>query len=189
MSTSLLYIHGFASCGTSNKVTTLAEHYGAGHVVSPDLPIAPYRVIEYLKQLIEQRHFTLLVGSSLGGYYAEYLGARYGIPAVLINPSTQPFDTLTDYVGMNTNWCTDEPFEWRADYLEQLRAVFRESPASNEQYLVLLQTGDELLDYRQAEQRYRQQRVIVEQGGNHRFENLQDYLPEIDRFIEETKTY
>ena len=189
MSASLLYIHGFASCGVGNKVETLCKHYGAGHVVSPDLPVAPLKAIELLQQLIEQNHFTLLVGSSLGGYYAEFLNARYGIPAVLINPATQPFKGLAGYVGVNTNWCTNEPFEWRAEYLEQLKSMFRESPTMKAQFLVLLQTGDEVLDYRLAEQRYSQQRVIIEQGGNHRFENLQDYLPEIDRYIEETKAY
>ena len=55
----------------------------------------------------------------------------------------------------------------------------------NERFLVLLQTDDEVLDYRLAQSRYRHHDVIVEQGGNHRFENLSDYLQQIGSFSQE----
>ena len=179
----ILYIHGFASCGAGNKVQVLQAHYGADHVISPDLPVDPQQALDALQQLIDEREINLLVGSSLGGYYSEYLNAKFSIPSVLINPSTRPFDTLKQYVGINTNWCSGEQFEWKLEYCGFLESVYREAPQSNEAYLVLLQSADEVLDYRLADDRYREHRVIVEQGGNHRFENLVDYLPVIDEFI------
>ena len=179
----ILYIHGFASCGSGSKVQVLQTHFGQDRVISPDLPVDPQQAINCLQQIIDTKQISLLVGSSLGGYYSEYLNARFNIPSVLINPSTCPFDTLRQYVGMNTNWCSEEKFEWKLEYCDFLKSVYREAPSSSEAYLVLLQSADEVLDYRLAEERYRQHRVIVEQGGNHRFENLADYLPNIDEFI------
>ena len=186
MSPSILYIHGFASCGSGNKVDVLRQHYGDNQVISPDLPVAPGKAIDFLADLIQQQDFKLLVGSSLGGYYAEYLNSKFRIPAVLINPSTRPFDTLQNYIGNNTNWCSGETFEWQQDYMQQLQHLYRDMPLQDEQYMVLLQTGDEVLDYRLAEQRYAAHELLIEQGGNHRFENLADYLQDIDRFISGT---
>ncbi|MCW8962238.1 MAG: hypothetical protein OQL16_00485 [Gammaproteobacteria bacterium] len=179
----ILYIHGFASCGAGNKVQFLWQHFGEAQVISPDLPVAPVEAISYLEAIINEKPVKLLIGSSLGGYYADYLGSRYGIPAVLINPSTRPFETLRNYIGTNTNWCSGEPFEWKPGYCDALESIYREAPASDENYLVLLQSADEVLDYRLAETRYQHHKVIVEQGGNHRFENLGDYLSVIDEFI------
>lgn len=179
----ILYIHGFASCGAGNKVEVLQQHFGADNVSAPDLQIDPQAAIEQLKFLIDTEKVTLLVGSSLGGFYAEVLNAKYLIPAILVNPSTRPFETLMKYTGENTNWCSGETFEWKAEYCDTLKSMYRDAPADGGRYLVLLQTGDEVLDYRLAEQRYKTHQVIIEQGGNHRFENLHDYLPVIDEFI------
>ena len=183
MSTTVLYIHGFASCGSSNKTRILREYYGDDRVISPDLPVAPQQALQELQDIIESRSIGLLVGSSLGGYYAEHLNRHYQIPAVLINPSTRPFDTLENYLGENTNWCTDEVFDWKPEYLQQLQNIYREEVPLAERYLVLLQTADEVLDYKLAATRYQRHQVIVEQGGNHRFENLVDYLAVIDDFV------
>ena len=179
----ILYIHGFASCGAGNKVQLLQQHFGEAQVISPDLPVVPVETINDLKAIISEDPVRLLIGSSLGGYYAEYLCSRYSIPAVLINPSTRPFETLKNYIGSNTNWCSGESFEWEPGYCDALKSIYRETPAADEKYLVLLQSADEVLDYRLAETRYQRHKVIVEQGGNHRFENLGDYLPVIDEFI------
>ena len=184
MPTSVLYIHGFASCGQGNKSRLLSQHYGDDWVSSPDLPVAPADAIHLLQDIIEQKRIDLLVGASLGGYYAEYLNGKFAIPTVLINPSTRPFDTLAAYLGSNTNWCSGEQFAWPPEYLQQLQQMYRHEVPLDERYLVLLQTADDVLDYELAARRYEQQQVIVERGGNHRFENLGDYLEIIDNFID-----
>ena len=153
-------------------------------MLSPDLPVEPAEAIKLLRKIIGENPVRLLIGASLGGYYADYLNSCYGIPAVLINPSTRPFETLKNYLGENTNWCSGESFEWLLEYCDTLASLYREAPTADERYLVLLQSADEVLDYRLAEARYRHHRVIVEQGGNHRFENLGDYLPVIEEFLE-----
>lgn len=178
----ILYIHGFASCGDSTKSRLLKAHFGEENVLSPDVPVAPDAAIAFLEEVIEEKGVSLLIGSSLGGFYATALSHRLGLPAVLINPSCYPYRTLAPYVGENDYWCSDESFEWRGEYLMQLARIAEGMQLPDAELLVLLQSDDEVLDYRVAAEVYREYLVIVEEGGNHRFENLGDYLERIGEF-------
>lgn len=175
----ILYIHGFASCGQGNKSRLLQEFFG--DVIAPDLPSAPHKAVQHLEKILTQNSIDLLVGSSLGGYYATYLAQKYGIKGVLLNPSTRPYHTLKPYIGINKRFCDGEEFEWKEEYLQELFAYDTTNLRKN-LLLVLLQSGDEVLDYREAFEKYSNQRRVVEYGGNHRFENLQDYLCMIKNF-------
>ncbi len=177
----ILYIHGFKSCGRGQKSTLLQEHFG--DVVAPDLAISPRQALRELEKVIEAKSIDLLVGSSLGGYYATYLAHKYGIKAVLINPSTRPYHTLKPYVGEQERFCDGKKFIWRPEYLQELLSFDTKNLRKN-LFLVLLHTGDEVLDYAEALKKYSNQRRIVEYGGNHRFENLDDYLCIIKNFRE-----
>jgi predicted esterase YcpF (UPF0227 family) len=176
----MLYIHGFASCGIGRKSTALRNYFGDDIVVSPDLPYAPDEVVSLLEDTIRSNDVSLLVGSSLGGFYATVLAERFALQAVLINPSVHPYETLASYAGENHRFCDNALFEWKSEYLDGLRRLFVEP--RNGDYLVLLQSGDEVLDYRIARRRYEKHRVVVEYGGNHRFENIEDYMCMIARF-------
>ena len=142
----IIYIHGFASCGSGNKVAILRKHFGEDLVLAPDLPVSPNHAINLLTAMIEQQPIALLIGSSLGGFYAEYLSRLHDVPCVLINPATRPFDTLSRCVGINTNWCSGQKFEWKAGYNTELATMYRKQATPDQRYLVLLQTGDEV-DY------------------------------------------
>ncbi|MRI83635.1 MAG: hypothetical protein C6I00_04365 [Nitratiruptor sp.] len=175
----ILYIHGFASCGRGKKSQALKDYFGS--IEAPDLPVEPRKAIDRLEELIATGGIDLLVGSSLGGYYATYLAWRHGIRAVLINPSTRPYETLARYVGWQRRFCDGAPFYWSQEFIDQL-PLFQVPALPSGLFLVLLQTGDEVLDYRIALEYYQNQRRVVEYGGNHRFENIEDYLFMIDRF-------
>lgn len=178
----ILYIHGFASCGDSTKTRLLKAHFGETDVLSPDLPVEPDDALAFLRGQIESNRVSLLIGSSLGGFYATKLSAEFGLDAVLINPSVHPYKTLSPYVGMNTFWCSGEAFEWKREFLLQLLRIAESMQLPDTKLLVLLQTGDEVLDYRVAEAAYGDYDVVVEAGGNHRFENLSEYLGMIEDF-------
>jgi len=178
----ILYLHGFASCGDSTKSQLLKKYFGENEVFSPDLPVSPVEAISFIKKIIIEKEIDLIIGSSLGGYYASYFTELLHIKSVLINPSTEPFITLAPYVGTNHYWCSGEAFEFSREDLKALFEFAIPKPRDPSLYLVLLQTGDELLDYTKAEAKYEGAQVIVEQGGNHRFENLSDYLEIIKGF-------
>ena len=178
----ILYIHGFASCGDSNKTKLLKKHFG--EVLSPDIPVNPHEAIVFLKELISAHPVSLLIGSSLGGFYASYLAEKFHIKTVLINPSTKPYQTLAPYVGMNEFFCSGERFEWKEDYLHDLQAYETAKDSIDVDILVLLQKEDEVLDYKKAASLYENYKIIIQEGGNHRFENLDEYLEVISKFKE-----
>jgi len=180
----ILFIHGFASRGLGNKSRALLEHFGAGEVLTPDLPHQPWQAIELLEQLLAEHPVDLLVGSSLGGYYATWLNRQRSLPAVLVNPAIVPHVLLDDYLGEHRS-DSGETFYLTRDHLGSLRRMYRPALREDEHYLVLLQTGDEVLDYRQAATYYAAKDVIVESGGDHRFENFHDYLPRIAAWREQ----
>jgi len=178
----ILYLHGFGSCGDSTKTRLLKSYFGTKNVCSPDLPIPPDEAVAFIDSVISEKGIDLLVGSSLGGFYASFFCERYGIKTVLINPSTEPFVTLEPYIGTNRYWCSGKPFEWRRGDLEKLREYRVEKIKEPSLYLLLLQKGDELLDYRKALKKYEGAHLSLEEGGNHRFENLGDHLERIESF-------
>jgi predicted esterase YcpF (UPF0227 family) len=176
----ILYIHGFGSCGEGNKAVSLKRYFGNEQILSPDLPPSPLLAISFLEVLLRENDIDLLVGSSLGGYYATYLAERYRKKAVLLNPSTVPYRTLQPYIGIQKRFCDQKPFLFKARYLDDLYTL--QTRPVREEYLVLLQSEDEVLDYTKAQIFYSKHRVIVEHGGNHRFENIDDYLCMIAQF-------
>ncbi|MCL4432551.1 MAG: esterase [Epsilonproteobacteria bacterium] len=180
-----IYIHGFGGSGLGIKASLFREHY-ADTIVCPSLSYVPALAIDTLKQLIEQMidHATVtLIGSSLGGYYATYLSEHYGIKAVLINPSIQPYDTLQKVLGNAFNYYDESHFEWNEQHVHALRQ-YEVQTITPQQYMVLLQTGDELLDYRQAQRKFEDATVIVEEGGNHSYENIESKFTLIDSFAQ-----
>jgi len=176
----MLYLHGFASCGEGNKSLILKKYFGEEILFSPDLPPSPFDAIEEIEILIKREKIDILIGSSLGGFYATYLAEKHHLKAILLNPSTQPWQTLAPYVGWQKRFCDNEMFEFKEVYLKQLQTLL--ATPKNGRYLVLLQSEDEVLDYTKAQSLYNKHKIIIEYGGNHRFENIDDYLCMIDNF-------
>ena len=183
MNGKILFIHGFGSCGTGNKAQALKQHFGEQQLLTPDLPVSPSQSIRQLQQLIETQQPVATISSSLGSYFATWLNKQYQLPSVLINPAINAANILHAYTGKHTHWCSGEEFELTQQHIEELRQLYRPSISPQEHYLVLLQDADEVLDYRQAVEYYQGQQVIIEAGGNHRFENLNDYLTTIEEFF------
>lgn len=177
----ILYIHGFASCGDSNKTRLLKTYFD--DVISPDIPVDPDEAIAFIQKTIVDNDVSLIIGSSLGGFYAAYFAEKFQIKTVLLNPSTQPFLTLAPYVGTNEFFCSGKPFEWTKEHITKLFSYAVSKDSIKAPVLVLLQKGDEVLDYSKAADVYANYEVVVQEGGNHRFENLNEYLGKIQEFM------
>lgn len=189
----IVYLHGFNSGGKSAKATWLRQHLSDITVLSPTYPAhmaeaAPRFLREYfatVRREYPQDKRLLLVGSSMGGFWARYLALELGAGMVLINPAMTPATTLLRVVGSNKNEATGEEFVLTE---EQVRALARyQAPACDPKVptLVLLDEADEVLDSRAAEAFYRRcGRVIVYPGGSHRFDHLAEALPEIRKLYD-----
>jgi uncharacterized protein len=116
-----------------------------------------------------------LIGSSLGGYYATWLAEKHGVRAVLVNPAVRPYELLAQYVGPQTNLYTGAHDVLTAGDIDALRALEVDRITPN-RYLLMVQTGDEVLDYRAAVERYRGAEQQVIEGGDHGFSDFGEHL-------------
>ncbi len=183
MSAGILYLHGFCSSPASWKVRLLADVLsgrGLGkRFFCPTLSHVPQEAIAQAEATIGEQDGPLtLVGSSLGGYYATWLAEKHDLRAVLINPAVVAPLSLDEFIGTQTNLYTGESFEFTAEHIEQLRTL--EVPrVTPERYLLMVETGDEVLDYRQAVTRYAGCPQHVLEGGDHSFTRFPDLLPQL----------
>ncbi len=175
-----LYLHGFRSDSTSCKAE-LFRGYFKEKILIPDYPIEPENAISYLEKIIKTNSVEGIIASSLGGYYATYLSEKYNIKTILINPSVKPYKTTRKHLGVNTKF-NGKKFEWKESHLDELAKLKIEKPNQNN-YLVFLQTADNVLDYRVALDFYKGSQMVIEEGGNHQFEGLDKYLDKITSFL------
>lgn len=184
----ILYLHGFRSSPLSMKSRLLAAQMQAlGRSEEwrcPQLPASPKLAIELALSLVKDvvpAQLTI-IGSSLGGYYATWLAEQLGCRAVLLNPAIVPLLDLEQHVGVTTAFHSDEPFEFRRDYIEELRAYAVPAITQPERYFLLAATGDEVLDYRDMVAHYAGARQTIIDGSDHGISEFADYLAPVLQF-------
>ena len=189
MSKAVLYIHGFNSSPQSMKAeltrSYLAEHCPEVAFYCPQIISSPDAAITQLEAIIASKpdvqwHF---IGSSLGGYFSTYLAEKYQRKAVLVNPAITPYLLLADYIGWQTNPYTQERYQVTSEHMAELKRLEQQKVTEN-LYQVMVQTGDEVLDYQLAVNKFPNSQLIVQQGGDHSFINYADMLPAITDFLE-----
>lgn len=194
-SITIFYLHGFQSSSSSQKAVYLERYLRSAvpdglqqgfRCISPDLPFSPAKTLAIVERLISENDQVVLMGSSMGGFYAAYLSQVFSLPAVLINPVVNANGLFDGLVGVELeNVYTGEQYQLSLDDLELLRDMESQPLVLPNLIFNCLETGDEVLDYRLAEKKYKicQQKVI--QGGDHRFQNFEQCLPEILGFYQQ----
>lgn len=184
----LLYLHGFRSSPRSFKARVVQdrlEQAGLGErLICPQLPASPKAAMEMVLGLAE-RHAPdnlTIIGSSLGGFYATWLAERLGVRAAVINPSVDPTRNLSKHVGVTTAWHSEQPFEFREEYIGELVALRTERITRPERYFLLAATGDEVLDYRDMLAHYAGARQHVIDGSDHAIPEFAQYVDEVLAF-------
>lgn len=185
---SILYIHGFNSAPASEKAQRLLgyckAHLPHVRLHIPELHHDPAVAIRQLQNIMdEDEGVRLLVGSSLGGYYATWLAQQYRVKAALVNPAVSPHLHLgEEFLGMHTNDYTGRQYELTLAHVDSIRQLDVQEIEHPENFFLLVQTGDETLDYRLAVEKYRHSKQWVEPGGNHSFVDFDKVIPEILAF-------
>lgn len=179
----IVYLHGFNSSPQSHKARLLGQYLAerglASHYACPALPPLATDALRRIESLVVPG--TCFVGSSLGGFYATYLAEKHGARAVLINPAIEPHVGLRAYLGPQKNLYTGEPYELTEAHLREWAQLYvpRITPS---RYLLLVETGDEVLDYREAVKRYAGAEQAVIQGGDHSLQSFPQHLARILEF-------
>lgn len=201
----IIYIHGLDSDANSTKGILLEsycqQHHADINVYRPDLNSAPEQVFEQLVRLLTELNTedkTVLIGSSLGGYFLTLVSNHTGCPTLLLNPSTQPHVTLQRFANelllesdsgedeseykvpenqiLHTTaggWdITPADLQWFADH--QLVSINYPHKIA-----VLLKAGDELLNAELSKDFYQVHgvNVTLQAGGDHRFTDFGEQLP------------
>jgi hypothetical protein len=157
----------------------MAERGRAHEYACPALPPRAGEAVQAIEKLVSAG--VCFVGSSLGGFYATYLAEKHDLRAVLINPAIEPHVGLRAYLGPQKNLHTGQPYELTEAHLREWEKLYapRITP---QRYLLLVETGDEVLDYRQAVARYAGAEQEVVEGGDHSLQSFPRHLPRILEF-------
>jgi len=179
----LLYIHGFASSAHSHKAAVLRRHFD--EVYTPSLSDIPTLAVETLSEFICALPCApLLIGSSLGGYYALYLSQQFSLPAILINPVVNLQYPLSQVVGMNRHYYDGSRFEFTEEHLHSLANYASPSPRT-ERLMVMVEMGDELIDHRATLAALSGAREVITEGGTHAYSGFEEKLETIRAFAQE----
>ncbi|MGK0297162.1 MAG: putative esterase YcpF (UPF0227 family) [Gammaproteobacteria bacterium] len=193
----LLYIHGFLSSPKSYKAQLIGQWLQINRpqyqFLCPFLKPYPEQTQLALETIVENFQKSssgqlYLMGSSLGGLWATWLSEKYNLKAVLINPVANL--DLFQHKYINTtlkNDHTNDTYKLSENDVDGFKRVLVESISCPENYLLLVQTGDDVLDYRLAVTKYSRSKQIVEQGGDHSFINLESKLDLALEFLESSE--
>ena len=180
----ILYVHGWNSHAKARKAQ-LIEHELKYHEIFDTASITlnnhPREAVKQLTEFISEkqsRYNVHLVGSSLGGYYAVYLAETLNLKAAMINPAVWAYKIFENDRGNVENPNTGEKYFIDQAWIDSLEEIFIEDPTPD-RYLVLLQTGDETLDYKYAEKYFSGARIVIDEGGSHSFDALEQKIPQI----------
>lgn len=191
-STLLVYLHGFRSSPRSSKAVMTAE--AIRNVSNPSNPIEWYcpQLLASPKESMEMviKHINassadrlVVVGSSLGGFYTNYLAEKYACKAIALNPAVRAARELAPHVGMMTAYDSDEPFDFRPEYINELIDLQVENITNPSRYFLIAAKGDELLDWREMVDFYPGAKQLVLEGSDHGISNYAEHLPKVIDFI------
>ena len=139
-------------------------------------------VIEHIDQSHADR--IVIMGSSLGGFYTNYLAEKYHCMGIALNPAVYAARELEPHVGMMTAYDSNEPFDFKAKYIDELRALQVNTISDPQRYFLMAAKGDELLDWKEMVAFYAGAKQLVLEGSDHGIADYADHLPAVIHFIE-----
>ncbi len=183
----ILYLHGLNSSPESHKARLLAtrmEELGLADRLSiPFLPYDPAAAIAAAERCITAASDApTLVGSSLGGFYATWLAEKHGLKVVLVNPAVEAPRLARLWLWPQKNHYSGEEWQLTESHAAALDALDIAAVTRPERYLLLVETGDEVLDWRRAVEKFKDARQIVVAGGDHGFASFAEHIDAILRF-------
>lgn len=186
----LLYLHGFRSSPQSFKARRMHAWMQAHRPDvgwwCPQLPPSPREAIALIEGGIAgwPRDRMAVVGSSLGGFYATVVAERTGCRAVLLNPAIDPARDLAAYIGEQTAFHDPaERFFFRAEFVDELRAMAPAAITRPARYFGVFAKGDELLDWCEMASRYAGATVKLLEGSDHALSDFDEHLGDVVAFL------
>lgn len=188
MTKKVVYLHGFASSSHSEKARLtsayFARHYPHIDYAALDLPYEPVAALALIQQHLGSAREVALIGSSLGGFLATCIAEQLNCRACLINPAVAPHRVLDKHLGRYYHPVLQQHFDVTAAHMATLEQLMPKQLKQPENYLLLLQSGDEVLDYRLALDYYQGADIKLSEGGDHSYVGYATQLATIANFCQ-----
>lgn len=189
MSNTILYFHGFKSSSDSGKAQEfknfIKNHTSQTKIVIPDLDDDFKKANKQIKNLINENEKRIFfMGSSLGGYYALYFAELYKTKSVLINPAIPPLKDFEIHLGKNENYATGNKFIISKDNISYIRSLHHKRILDPTNHLILLESGDEILDYIKTVSYFKESPMDIFYGGNHSYTSIKEKFIKIKHFLD-----
>ena len=188
--THLLYLHGFRSSPNSFKARVLAQwvqnHQPAVQWVCPQLPASPQQAIALALSLTQgwPQVTSAIVGSSLGGFYAQWLARTLGMRSVLLNPAVHPGRDLASQIGTHPAWHdTSQQVHFQSEFVDELIHLEASLPPARNDSLAIIAKGDEVLDWQEMLQACQHGQAVLLEGSDHGISDFESHLPEVISFL------
>ena len=188
MTNTILYFHGFKSSSDSGKAQEFKKFIenktSQTKIIIPDLKDDFKEAHKQIEGLIEKNSPNILyMGSSLGGYYALYFAQLYKSKSVLINPAIAPLNDFEIHLGKNENYATGNKFTISKGDISYVRSLHHKKILEPKNNLILLESGDEILNYVESSSYFRGSYIDIFYGGNHSYTSIKEKFTKIKNFF------
>jgi predicted esterase YcpF (UPF0227 family) len=189
MSNTILYFHGFKSSSDSGKAQDFKKFIenktSQTKIIIPDLEDDFKKAHKQIETLIDKNSPNILyMGSSLGGYYALYFAQLNKAKSVLINPAIAPLNDFEIHLGKNENYASGNKFTISKDDISYIRSLHHKKILEPKNNLILLESGDEILNYSESTSYFRGSYIDIFYGGNHSYTSIKEKFTKIKDFFD-----
>lgn len=183
----IVYLHGLGSTGISDKSAALDLAFGEKNVLKPNLPLDPEQTIDLVSKLVaaNKKDGFIFVGTSLGGFWANYFGQMFQSQCVLVNPCLDPGDAFADRTGtFVTNYVSSEKVEFTPEIIKSFKSAQTEAMTVNLDLVTMfLAEDDDVIDYRTTLDQMPGVDTYITEDGGHRYESHWDNVVALVRML------
>lgn len=184
----VVYLHGFLSSPASAKAQAFAraaEKLGLTCRI-PNLNVAdPERLNRVLGQATDDLACGQwgLVGSSLGGFFAAHLASIRPVRAVLVNAAVRPWDYAEPYRAKMLTAADGTKLAVTDEWLAALKAMRIRPLAAPKEALVMVTTGDEVLNWHESLAAFPESPAWIVPGSDHAVSDISRYIDALFTFL------
>ena len=191
MNNTILYFHGFKSSSDSTKAKDLHKFISRRTrntiLITPNIHDNFHDAHDQIVNLIESNQPNIFfMGSSLGGYYASFFSQKYNKKAVLINPAIPPLKDFEMHLGKNKNYSNGNKFIITKNDIDYIRSLSYKKILKPKNLMILLESGDEILNYNDTSSYFSGSHIDILYGGDHSYSSFKEKFNKIQDFLKIT---
>lgn len=153
----------------------------------PQLPPSPQEACQLIQSLTQDwpADDMVVIGSSLGGFYATVLAEHRGCRCAVINPAVNPARDLARYIGEQTAFHDPQDrFFFRPEFIDEFKVLAPYPITRPARYWALIAQGDEVLNWQEMVAHYPGARLHLLDGSDHAVSDFAQHLPKLMQFVE-----